>query len=670
MITPGQALRFSDDAKDTLRRGLLSIIEAAEDQHAPLLDNIGTWWEWYDARPLTPIRNDPWSNASNVVVPLIRIHADAVISRKANSIFAANDLWIARNRNEAVKDFVKPTVDFLNWAADDNEFDLFMPSLDWFTESVTLGTSVLALNWTVRKKQLFLPNSGRPRAVNVELSRGPHFEQVPRENILWQADRDLQDSEYVIRQSWLTWGEISRMANRDLYGDLAWDEEAVEKIHRRNRPGTGRSGALRQSKLDAGGFASRGPDAYEPYDIREVWVEWPVLKSFGVEEPGSQDPDVPVLPLVITVHRDTGTILRAIAKPYITARWPFYDISYRREGRRAHHGGLAKILEHPQRAVTTMLNQSIDTVTLANSVLGITTDPKLMQDRWAPNKMLLASSTNDFAPISLNKLIQPDIALIHLVMGLAERVSGINDPNLGKEVRLGGHPSPATSTLTLLNESRELLRTSQKADRLQYGRIAEDVLTLYQQFASTEDGKLDRVLGDMDAKMAEKVIFPTDRPITGNIQFDLRAVSDTLNPEEERNRALFVQQVTADYYSRVLQGLQVALNAQQAASQSPIAQKIVEGALRSVEAFTESYSRVLENSQIDEIERFVFDIKGAQGAQQQATALRESGDQIGELLREVAGGQAGPFIPTGASGLPLRSGGGTPASRTNGSGLG
>ena len=407
-----------------------------------------------------------------------------------------------------------------------------------------------------------------------------------------------------------------------------------------------------------------GPEAYKPHDIREVWIEWPVLRSFGIELPGNQDPDTPMLPLVVTLHRSTGHILRVIAKPYMIAGWPFYDINYRREGRRAHTGGLAKILEHMQRATTTMLNQAIDTVTLANSVLGVTTDPKLANDRWAPNKMMLAGSTTDFEPINLTKLIQPDVVMINLVMGFAERVTGINDPNLGKETRLGGHPSPATSTLTLLNESREILRTSQKADRMQYGRIAEDVLTLYQQFETDSDGKLERVLGPVDADMASRIIFPTDQTIAGNIQFDLRAMSDTLNPEEERNKALFVQQVTSDYYARVLQGLQVALNATQFGDH-PIAKMIVEAAMTSIGAFTASYSRVLENSSVDEVEKFVFDIKGASNARQQAGAIREAGGTIEGLLSEVAQGGQGPAVPTGSTGLPLQAGG-----AATGSGLG
>ncbi len=658
MLTPGQPLKFSPGDLKRLSRGCLAIIEDAETQHSPLLDNIRTWWEWYDAKPLTKTRNDPWANSSNVVVPLIRIHADAVISRKSNTIFAANDLWVARNRNEAIKDFVKPTVNFLNWAADDNEFDLFMPSLDWFTESVILGTSVLALNWVVRKKQMFLPGEGgKPKAINVELSRGPHFEQVPRESILWQADRELQDAEYVIRQSWKSWGDIARMSNKDLYGELAWDMEAAEKIKGFNQSGTSRTGNIRESKLAASGMTPTGPEAYEPYDMRDVWIEWPVVRSFNIERlPGEQNPDDPVLPLVVTLHRDTGEILRVIAKPYMIAGWPFYDITYRREGRRAHTGGLAKILEHMQRATTTMLNQSIDTITLANSVLGVTTDPKIANDRWAPNKMILAQSKDDFEPITLSKLIQPDVVMINLVMGFAERVTGINDPNLGKETRLGGHPSPATSTLTLLNESREILRTSQKADRMQYGRIAEDVLTLYQQFETDSDGKLERVLGSRDAEMAQRIIFPTDQTIAGNIQFDLRAMSDTLNPEEERNKALFVQQVTSDYYARVLQGLQVAIQSLQFA-EHPIGQKLVEASLKSIEAFTESYSRVLENSSIDEVEKFVFDIKGASNARQQAGAIRESGASVEQLLGGVAQGGQGPAVPTGNAGLPLASGG-------------
>jgi hypothetical protein len=647
-IVPGARLKFSPDDLQDLSKGLRTVLEELEDQHAPLLENVGVWWDWYDAKPLTPQRNDPWPNASNVVVPLIRIHADAIISRRQNTIFAGNDVWMGRNRNETIKDFVKPVTDFLNWAGNDNEFDLFMPFLDWFSEAVPIGTGVLALNWTSRRQQMFLPGrGGKPRTTTVELHRGPHLEQVPRGQVLWQGDRQLQDSDIVVRQSFMTWSEIARMV-----GLGEWDAEAADAIKGRSTLGTGggRSERIRSRVLAASGMRQRDPSFAQVYDIREVWVNWPLLRGLGVEDPGRHETSTATPPIVVTMHRDTGEILRVIAKPYITARWPFYETHWRKRGQRSQQGGLCKALEHMQRGTTTMVNQSIDVVTLSNSILGITDDPKLQNQVWAPNKLLLGRPES-FAELKLNKLIAPDITLVTLLMGLAERLTGINDPNLGKETRLGGHPSPATSTLTLLNESQAAEKESMKAVRHVASRLAEDLATLYQQFETNEDGKLQRVLGPLDAGQAERWLFPTDQTISGNIQFDLRAISETMNPEQERNKALFVDQVTASYYSRVMQAIQVAAQAQQQGL-TPL----VQASVRSIEAMTESYTRVLDASEIDEIEDFVFKLQEQNSARAQSGVLQQAGGDVASRLREVANGNAGPPVPTGATGLPLATG--------------
>ena len=176
-LIPGASLKFSEPEEEKLSKVLRNIVAELEDQHAPLLANIKTWWDWYHARPLTPTRSNPWPNASNVVVPLIRIHSDAITSRLFNTTFASKDLWTSRTRNDMDRPVVKSVIEFMNWAGDDNDFDLAMPSLDWYGEAVPIGTSVLSLNWRYRVRQVFLPQAGgRPKPISVETARGPSFE--------------------------------------------------------------------------------------------------------------------------------------------------------------------------------------------------------------------------------------------------------------------------------------------------------------------------------------------------------------------------------------------------------------------------------------------------------------------------------------------------------------
>ena len=651
-IVPGQRIRFSSDDLEMLGRKLSDLIDELEDQHSPYIDNIAKWWDWYDAKPLATKRSDPWEGASNVVVPLIKVHTDAITARFVNTIFATSDVWSGKNKNDEAKEFVPHVVDWLNYAGDDNEFDLFLPTYDMIGEAVPIGSAVNAINWVARRRQVFMPGrGGKPKPVSVEISRGPVIENIPREQILWQPDRPIHQSDIIVRQSLMTWGELVRMVQ------LAdWDEEQVEASKGKFNVDLSRSSRVRKDRARTAGLREEAL-AYRVHDIREVHVEWPILKGMGIEAPGKQDTKTISVPLVITLHKGSRRIFRVIAKPYFTRDQTFYEFQFRKNPRRANSAGVAKMLQHMQIAITTMVNQSIDVVTLANSVVGITNDRKMLSQEFRPNKLFYTSDpVANFVPINLQKGIVPDVTLINLVSAFSERLTGINDPSLGREVRMGGHPSPATSTLTMLQESKEVFRASMKMIRREMSRMAEDIATLYQQFESGTDGKIERAIGRVDAQKVKRWLFPTEFPIGGNIGFDLRAISETMNPEQERQKAVLVSQLTANYFSRVMQALQVAGQAQAQVQQGldpKIAQAMTEAAGGSIRALTESHKRFLESSDVDNIEAFLFQL---QESNNDPRVIDEIGTRVGGRLEELAASGDGrqlPPVPVGPDQLPV-----------------
>jgi hypothetical protein len=656
MLIPGQNIILDDETKTELGRHLVNLIDATEDQHGSFLKNVSVWWEWYDAEPLVDRRMDPWPDASNIVVPLIRYHTDAVTARVMNTIYAADRLWVGKNRNEDIKDYVEPVTQFLNWASDDNDFDTFMPSLDWINEGVPIGSSVMSLNWVARYEQMILPGDGgkNPQFHTVQLSNGPFWQQVPREQIIWQMDRPIRKSEFVIRQSLMTYSDMLRCATLGPK-DSRWDLAAIEEVKNKPMSGFGATAKIQRERKAGQGLTMDGPRAYLPHDVRECWVKWPLLQSMKVQPPHDHDPKTPLIPLVVTLHKDTAKILRVIAKPHYIQGWPFYDIYYRRESNRNNSAGVCKLLEHLQRGSSTIINQAIDSVTLANSLNFITRDRKLMNQTWKPN-LPLYGNPDDLREIQLNKIVHPDIALLNVLLAMAERVNGIGDPNLGRETRLGGHPSPATNTLAFLQESSEMRRTMMKLVRRAYAQLAEDTGTLYQQFEVNKNNRIERAIGTGDAARVQKWAFPRNQPV-GSIKFDLRAISETNNPEQERQTALFISQVTAQYYSQVMQALQI-MGDQRA---TPIIRTAAE---RSIEALSQAYKRVLESSDVDDLENFMFKLREANGDRRAIDDVRQGlGERLGELASD-RGERGLPAVPGGPDQVPL-----APSGRASASGF-
>ncbi len=651
MTTPGTRLQLSTKDSATLGRFLLEILDELEAEHRPYFERIDTWWDWYEAKPLTPHRDFPWEGASNVVLPFIRTWSDALISRHFTRIFAAPKIWVAQTQNEDIRNNLQPWMDYLNWAAKGNVFDLFVPVWNWISEMIPIGSSVLALNWQNRSALRYLPGT-RNRTQEVTISRGPLVEHVPREQMLWRVGTNLQDSDVVARQFWMTRREV---IHRGAQGD--WDniQNALDAPDR-NTPHESRDRANERAGF---GSATNQP----MWDVREVWIDYPTLKAGGlakVVRPEEAPEGREGAPIVVTLHRTTGKVLRAIQHPYFFTHWPFYDVHYRKRSGRSDSAGVAQMAEHLQRAATTIVNQSIDAVTLANSINFFTTDRRFLDWKFAPNRPVVVSDMNAVREAQLSKQVVPDINLINLMLSAGERLFSVTDPALGRETRLGGRPSPATSTLLMLEQLELNIGTTQRFLRHQLSRLAEDISTLFQQFETNEDGRIEAALGAEDAGVVTDLILPLDQPISGNVRFDLHAFSETNNPEAERQKAVLIDQMLTNYYAQLLQLGQVLASE---AGQDPF---IRQTAIFAMQGKSITMRRFLEASDFDEIEQVLVqtqELTNANALNQQLAAIQQhlAGQaqaaagtlQLGGLGAPTGGPNGGTAPPFGGPGSGL-----------------
>jgi hypothetical protein len=222
--------------------------------------------------------------------------------------------------------------------------------------------------------------------------------------------------------------------------------------------------------------------------------------------------------------------------------------------------------------------------------------------------------------------------------------------------------------LALLEEGNKTIGTFLKHVRKSLSRLGTDIAILYQQFEATLDsaGELERfsaVLGQDDAPVVHQWLFPTDEPLVGNLELDLFAMDEVFNPEAERNKAVMVDQMVSNYWARASQMMSVISN--------PDAPELVKRVMmQAITASSESMKSFLENSDIDDPERFVMALRRTgneriasvdelvqtlqgmmqqqqaqqQGQQQEAQALANQGGQAQEQAKEAV---AAPATPAG-----------------------
>lgn len=638
-LIPGEVVKL-DETELMLLGGFVSeMVDDLEEQYSTFLKtDIPVWWKWKNAVPAVKEKSFPWRGASNLVIPYIRTIADATSATQFGKIFgAAPRIWKVSSEDEdpTSQEFARAWDRHLNWAAAGNDFNLKLTLYDWLDELTTIGSSVVAINYRNDNRHVFFGkagnNRGKMKSKQVEWQRGPNFEHAPRENFLWDTRYRIGDAPCVVREHEYTQVQLEMMAQ----GDDAWDKEAIEEVARSTGNEGSTASVAREAKNRMENFTTSSKSVMRPHDIREIHIDLPLARAAGIELPGDQSPDSPWIPLVIHLHRGQRRILRIVAEPYHLPYKPFFDGFYRKTGSRGHSIGVSKLLMPIQDLMSTLFNQAVDSATRMNALWAKTRNAKLAMKPIDFSRPMLVTDMAEIEPFQVSTQFVNNLPLINAANVLGERVSGINDPLLGRETRAGGHPAPATSTLALLQQQDKMNIATDEIMRETISRMGEAATILYQQFETNDDGKFERVHGAQDAEAITEIIFPNE-PIPQNYLFDVSSMSPNNNPDTEMKKAVIVNQVTNDYWAFVLRVVQTM---EANPNLGPMAKAT---ALQSIEAKTEVYKKFLEASNEDDIHKFIAKLNEPGGANDPA--------QLAQMAQQALGQQGGP--PGGAGPVP------------------
>ena len=651
MTSPGDPVKLTSEQRTVLGQATQELVMTLEAENSDLINDKPIHRDWYNAVPDVPMRSTPWPGASNLVVPFIRTMADSLIARAVLTTFATNRLWSGSSENKFFRDRLDPWFDFLNYGAR-HGFDTFEPIHDLITEMYIHGHGVIEQTWEDSQRYVVAPGANKPTLVS--LGRGPKLTFWPSEYILYNRENPIAEAEIIACQNNMTWGQVCNMAQLN-----GWDKEAVGAVE--NQQGLeGSAAQVRDQRRRQQGLSGVSPDQrLEPHDIRQVLLDWPLFKSLSsrfndINEVtvGDHDPTAINTPIIVYLHRKTGKVLHAIHHPYLLPEWNFYECRYRNTDSR----GLAKILEHSQRGMTTIANQNVDAITFANSYKFFTRDRNLATRPIAPNLPIVTDDIEGIKPMQQATPVLPGVQMLQFWQATGERVGGQSDPNFGRETRMGGHPQPATNYLGQQAASEALNTLPMKSLRKVIGKIGEHRTILLQQFESNEGGWIEKVFGADDAATIMEIL-DGEQVVSGQMRFDVHAMSDMHNPESEMNLAINTYQMFTKYATDSAKFLEVALN-----PQAP--PKLKELMLFSVEGMGRMVTKVLEAAGAEDAEEFVFHLqeRGAD-AQQLISGVQ---DRVRQLVANQGNGAAGPVQQPRMA--DLAGGGGAPAAGPLGAG--
>ena len=645
MPSIGQPISLTKEQRTALGREVQDLIICLESENQDLINDKPIHREWYDATPDVPIKSSPWYGASNLVVPFIRTMADSLIARAVLAIFSSNKLWVGASENAFYRSRIDSWMDFLNYGAR-HGFDCFSPIHDLITEMYVHGEAVIQQVWDDNIREVVAPNASRP--VPVSLGRGPRMVFWPSEYCLYDRENPIEDAEAIALQNNMTWGKLTRQARLS-----GWDEDEVAACEG-HQGLEGSAAQVREQRRTKLGIEGQRDTRLEPHDIRSVWLDWPLFKSMSTRFSdistvtiGDHSPKAITVPIIVTIHRKLGRVLDARYNPYLLPEWPFRTVRYRNTDSR----GLAKILEHIQRGLSTLANQGIDSITQGNSIKFVTRDQNLLKRPYVPNQPYYTEDIEGIRELTGQKNVHPEMALSQWLQATGERVGGQGDPQFGRETRMGGHPSPATNYLGQQAASQALNTLPMKSIRRTLGKLGEQRTILYQQFEKNRGGWLAKAFDQNDAEQIWEVLNDT-QVVPGTLRFDVYSLSEMNNPDSERQKALLIDQVFTNYMTTVAKMLEVIENPQTQAM--PEMRRSLQQA---IQAKGQTLTRFLEASDVDNIEEYIFKLKEAQNADintlQQLAAQAGGGGPGGGAQAQASGPQGSVREP----GLALVSGG-------------
>lgn len=527
----GEVLR--DKLAGDLSRWLTEELDAQQER----VDKLAEWDRMYVGH--RPGKSYPFEKAANFAPPIIPSLVDNVAVRNIDAIWGQKKVFLCRAQKEPFKTLSADLEDGLDWWQKDI-VHLKQKLYPVILQSVKTGTGIVKVDWARKKRTGYrytdeseamvrpegtikLANGQRGRKDKITVYDGPDVIPISREDWVISADaRTIQDAFLCGFRTYLRKPEIESRVRTGLY-----EKEVAEKL------GAGDQTDETKKSRAADAF-KMVPDKDSKYELWEIWLR------YDVDEDGEEDD------IVVTYHRSSKTIVRAIYNPFFIGFRPFVSFIYNPSEFQFDGRGLVEALEKSQLEVDAIHNQRRDRATLLNSPIFVVQEGTNLDNfKFAPGMVYM---TNGVPGDVVNKLDFGDVypssfAEEDRVISYMQQVAGVGPQNLGQSV---SERPVAKETLAVIQETNKKRKNEIDNFRdsiAEIGRIALEMWAQYQpQYSYFKRGEL-----GLESKTID---FPLEYLWDG-VKVELVASSEMLNSEARREIALASYQLMSDYLTKM-----------------------------------------------------------------------------------------------------------------------
>lgn len=482
----------------------------------------------YEGVPKNPVRNTPVVNAPNIEITIGAIAADSVYAQASELIWSISPLVTARagKSNPVTTEEAQALQDFINRVAT-SELGLRAAYDNATLDDVQLGTGIFYVPWIQMKK--------KTRTARI-IDQGPRAFAIPIENFLVPggSTADLEMARWCAVRFWLTYEELAdraQLANWNISniaaaGNVDWVRMRRERV-----------GHSEES-------VSRAGNIYEIYDV---------YCTYDIDEDGDCED------LLVTWDRTSGSILKVDYNPF--DRRPFAVMRYQLRAHMFYGLGVLEMLGPYQEEITELHNHRTLNSLLANTRMWKGKEGVVQENmRILPGKVILLDDPLSLQGEQLAEVYPSAAEAESITISLAERRVGLNDPFAGRPGSVLGSRTPGITTLSLLQQSSRRFTHSFDSIRLGTADAVIQALYRYQERLLAGDRQVEEhivtLLGEGPGQTVIGVLRKAD--FDNNVEIELTAASGTTNREADRQNAIMLINVLAQYYQRTLELVMLA----------------------------------------------------------------------------------------------------------------
>lgn len=569
----------------------------------------------YEGVPKNPVSNFPIENAPNVEVTLGAIAADALYASMVDLIYTATPLVTARpvpklTGDKAYSNSVKAFQRFINWVAA-NEANCRLASEDSLLDDIQLGTGIYYVPWGEETR--------KTKTASV-INRGPRIWSIPVEDCLVPGGlktSDIEEFPWIGLRFWLTKYDMADRAIRNNWNVSAalpaaakdWVSVRREEVARHNE------GIERKSSL---------------FEILDIYA------YYDIDGDGQRED------LYIVFDRTSRRVLHASYNPY--DRRPIVSCVYQRRAHMFYGLGVLQMLSPFQSELTDLHNYQTLNALLSNCRIWKGREGRIPENmRIWPNRVIeLLDPQTDLVPEQMADVYASLPQIQFVVMQLAEKRVGANELAPSPRPQMMGSRMPGITALSLLQQVNKRFTPAFDGARLALSTALMQTMYRYQERVLAGDmaaiEHIYRILGDEDGTRVVGIL--SDRNFNENMIVEMTAASASVNREADRQNAMMLVQVLAQYYQQTLELVGIASNPQTPPEVKSVAMKIAQSAGEVIDRTIRTFDQVRDPA------LFIIEVEEEMNAAMQG-APQQGVDQLLGMLLGATGREGTPQIPWG-----------------------